>query len=243
MEAVQLVLIMVKSYDTEQAIKDVLGLVGSDTYMLSLQNGIGHHLIMNRYIKADRILLGSTSSGAHLGGPGQVKIAGKGETFIGALSEEQPPILNDIRDIFLKAGLNCSVSGDILRKVWDKLVINVGINALTAITGLRNGQILDHPELMEILEAAVKEAVTVAQTKGINPSFPDPAAKVKEVARLTATNKSSMLQDMEKRKSTEIKAINGAIVEMGRELGLDVPVNRTLFNLVKALERAKSQES
>lgn len=242
LQPVELIIILVKSYHTEKAVKDVLNLVGPSTYMLSLQNGIGHHLIMNKYVEGRKILLGSTSSGAYLSKPGQVTVAGKGETFIGAFTGIDPSVLEDIKNLFVTAGLRCTISEEILRIIWEKLIINVGINALTAITRLQNGKLLEYPELEQILEGAVREAVTVAHGQKMKITFPNPVEKVKEVARITAGNRSSMLQDIERKRPTEINVINGAIIEIGERLNLDVPINRTLFNLVKVLEKINLSE-
>jgi len=120
--------------------------------------------------------------------------------------------------------------------LWDKLIINVGINALTAITRMKNGEILKIPETRNIMIEAVKEAVNIAKALNIKLEIKDHVRKTIEVAEATANNKSSMLQDIERRKKTEIDYINGAIVKLGKKLGIKTPVNKTLTALVKAIE-------
>jgi 2-dehydropantoate 2-reductase len=121
--------------------------------------------------------------------------------------------------------------------------VNVGINPLTALNGLRNGELLDHPDIMEIMRGAVEEALRVAEALGVDLGEGDHVERVFGVARATASNRSSMLQDIERGRRTEIDALNGAIVDSARRLGLDVPVNETLTAAVKGLEDARSRRN
>jgi 2-dehydropantoate 2-reductase len=120
--------------------------------------------------------------------------------------------------------------------IWGKLIVNVGINPLTAITRLKNGRLPDLPSTRMIMEEAVKEAVAVAQAKGIDLPYSDPLARVIEVCHATAENVASMLQDVLNRRETEIDAINGAIVREGKIMNIPTPVNFTLLSLVHAIQ-------
>ena len=119
----------------------------------------------------------------------------------------------------------------------DKLLVNVGINALSSITQVENGRLLDYPEIEQLLELAVSEAAKVAEKKGVKLSFADPINHTKDVCKATAANKSSMLQDILKGNKTEIEMINGAIVDEGKAVGIDTPVNLVLTNIVKYIQR------
>ena len=144
--------------------------------------------------------------------------------------------------VFNEAGLETTVSNNVLGLVWDKLLINVGINALTGITRVENGRLLDYPEIEQLLELAVGEALKVAESKGIKLSFADPVGHTKDVCKATAANKSSMLQDVLKGNKTEIEMINGAIVNEGNSMGIDTPVNLVLTNIIKFIQRDESQQ-
>jgi 2-dehydropantoate 2-reductase len=120
--------------------------------------------------------------------------------------------------------------------IWGKLIINVGINALTAITRLKNGRLPDMEGTKAVLSEAVAEAVAVAHAKGIHLPYADARDRVLQVCRATAGNIASMLQDVLKERPTEIEWINGAVVREGEALGIPVPVNRTLTRLVQALQ-------
>jgi 2-dehydropantoate 2-reductase len=139
--------------------------------------------------------------------------------------------------VFEKAGLKVCYSNNVMGALWRKLLVNVGINALTAITGLRNGRLIELEETDELLRLAVSEAVSIANAKGIDLELADPVEHVRDVARMTGKNRSSMLQDVKKKRKTEIEVINGAIVKEGVQLGISTPINKVLYNLVKVREK------
>jgi len=231
-----LVVICVKSYDTKEAIMLAKGLVGNNTSVLTLQNGIGNIEIISEVVGADKVIGGVTNQGATLLDIGSIRHAGKGETVIGRIDGKIPVAMRAIRELFNKVGLETKISKDIKAILWSKLIINVGINPLTAITRLNNGKLMDFEGTRKILRGAVTEAVKVAKRKRIKLIYDDPLAKVEAVCEATATNVSSMLQDVLKKKRTEIDYINGVIVRQGQELGIPVPVNTILVDLVKTIE-------
>ncbi len=235
-KAADLVIICVKSYDTAAAVKEVKPLVGENTKVITLQNGIGNIEIISEAIGGDKVIGGVTNLGATLLGVGQVRHAGKGETVIGRLDGKIPAQMRLIREVLNKAGLETRISRDIKGLLWSKLIINVGINALTAITNLKNGRLVEFEGTRRILKDAVLEAVRIAKRKRIKLIYDDPLVKVGAVCEATATNVSSMLQDVLKNKKTEIDFINGVIVRQGQELGIAVPVNSALTDLVKTIE-------
>jgi 2-dehydropantoate 2-reductase len=230
----------VKSYDTKEAAISTKPLVGEDTRVLTLQNGIGNIEIIGEVVGNDRVIGGVTNQGATLLAEGHIRHAGKGETVIGRIDGKIPVEMRSIREIFNKAGLETRISRDIKGLLWSKLIINVGINALTAITRLNNGRLIEFEGTRKILREAVTEAIRIAKRKRIKLIYDDPLAKVEAVCEATATNVSSMLQDVLRKKRTEIDFINGVIVRQGQELGIPVPVNSILLDLVKTLEASYS---
>ena len=144
---------------------------------------------------------------------------------------------------FNQAGFQARSVKDVKDLIWGKLLINVGINALTAITGLKNGRLPEMDGTRLIMEEAVKEAVAVAEAKNINLPYPDPIGRVIEVCRATAGNIASMLQDVLKEKLTEIDFINGAIVREGQALGIPTPVNLTLTSLVQVIQKTYQERA
>lgn len=236
--SVDLVVICVKSYSTEDACKEIKDIVGENTSVLTLQNGIGNVQILNDYFGADKVIAGITNHGSTLIDTGHIRHAGKGDTIIGKSDGKLSRELKDVVTVLTKAGFPAKISKDIDSVIWSKLVINVGINALTAITRLTNGKIVAYDESRDILRSAVQEATRVVKRKRIKLSYDDPIQKVESVAKATAANVSSMLQDVLNNKRTEIDFINGAIVRHGKATGIATPVNDMLTGLVKTIEKS-----
>ncbi|MEM2924579.1 MAG: 2-dehydropantoate 2-reductase [Methanocellales archaeon] len=228
-----LFLFTVKSYDTEQAARAIP--VGGKTVVLTLQNGIGNEEIIASVVGVERVISGKTSYGSTLVEPGHIRYTGAGETIVGELDGRVTERVRAIAELFNSAGIKTSIARDMRMKIWEKLIINAGINAITAITGLKNGEILKFEELKELMRLAIEEAVAVARASGIA-IRDDMVERTEAVARATAENQSSMLQDVKRGKRTEIEAINGAIVKLGERYGIPTPVNRALTALVKGIE-------
>ena len=239
---VDLIILFVKSYDTLEATRGALPMVSEDTVFLSLQNGLGNIEKISEAVGRDRVIPGTTAHGCTLIGPGEIFHAGSGLTIIGELDGRVTERTRSIQDALEGAGIETRISETIRGALWSKVLVNVGINPLTALNGLRNGELLDHPDIMEVMRGAVEEAVRVAEALGVDLGEGDHVEKVYEVARATASNRSSMLQDVERGRRTEIDALNGAIVDSARRLGLDVPVNETLTAAVRGLEIARSRQ-
>lgn len=231
-----LVLFFVKTYQTEKAVIDSLPLEKEETIFLSLQNGIGNEGIICKMIDRGKILLGVTNQGATLLGPGHIRHAGWGETHIGELDGRITDRVIKISEMFNKAEIYTKISNKIYDLIWEKLIINVGINALTALTGLKNGELLDHFETLRIMERLVGEAAEIAKAKGIKIEG-NPLERVKKVAEQTRYNRSSMGQDFDYKRKTEIDSINGAIVKEAETLGILVPYNQMITDLIKVIEK------
>ncbi len=232
-----LVIFFVKTYDTEKAVSDALALEKEDTLFLTLQNGLGNEEVICKKIDPKKVILGITGQGATLLKPGHVRHAGWGKTIIGELDHQVTERILRIAKMFCEAGIETEVSQNIHDELWGKLLVNVGINALTALTGFKNGQLLDYPETMRLMERLVLEAVEVAKRKGVRVDE-NPIEKVRKVAEVTRENRSSMGQDFDYRRRTEIDSINGAIIREAQTLGIPVPFNQAVTDLIKAIEKS-----
>ena len=231
-----LVILFVKTYHTEKAVSDARAFEKDDTVFLTLQNGLANEDVISRQVDRGKVLLGVTNQGATLLGPGKIRHGGWGKTYLGELDGQVTDRIREIAQVFRRAGIETEVSSAIQRLVWDKLLINIGINALAAVTGVKNGQLLDHPEALMLMDALVSEAVEVARRKGIRIEG-IPIEKVKAVAEATKANRCSMGQDLDHKRKTEIDVINGAVVREAERLGVSVPYNRMITNLVKVIEK------
>jgi len=234
-EPVDLAIIFVKSHQTEMAASIAKQLLAPDGLALTLQNGLGNLEIIARVVGEDRAIQGVTSHGATLLGPGRVRHAGTGPTYL-ALTPQTEARVRAVAELFSQAGFEVHLSEDLDSTIWGKLVINVGINALTALLRVPNGALVEIEPARAVMRDAVTEAVRVATAKGIQLPYADPLAQVEAVCRATAENRSSMLQDVLRGAPTEIEAINGAVVREGLRVGVETPVNALLVRLIKAVE-------
>lgn len=226
-----LAIVCVKAYDTLQAARNIQDVLRPDTRVLTLQNGLGNVEILAEVLGGERVLGGVTAEGATLLGPGRIRHAGQGSTILQASPDGEA-----IVTVFRDAGFQARAEANIQDFIWGKLLVNVGINALTAVTRLRNGRLPELEGSRQIMEEAVSEALAVAKAVGVSIPFPDPWGTVVEVCRNTAGNLASMLQDVLKHQPTEIAFINGAIVREGKRLGISTPVNATLASLVTVIQ-------
>ena len=232
-----LVLIFVKTYHTEKAVSDARVLQKESTVFLTLQNGLGNEETICKHIDRKKVLLGVTGQGATLLGSGQIRHAGWGKTYVGELDHQMTDRAVRMAQMFCSAGIETETSPNIHDHVWGKLLVNVGVNALTALTGFKNGQLLDYPETTRLMERLVFEAAEVARKKGVHIEE-DPIEKVRKAIEATRENRSSMGQDFDHRRKTEIDAINGAVVREAQPLGISVPFNQAVTDLVKAIEKS-----
>jgi len=235
-----LVIVLVKSFHTREAMAGALELVGPETVVMSLQNGLGHEDILADLVGRERLLAGKTYVGGVLLAPGRIiaGVPGK-ETLVGELDGRITPRALAIGEAFNAAGLATTVSDNILGIIWDKLLVNVATGALAAITRLTYGPLYQLRAIEATAIAAVQEAMDVARASGIPLSTTDPRAPwVKASAGLPADFKTSMLQSLEKGSITEIDFINGAVVRWGERCCVATPVNRTLAACIQGIERA-----
>ena len=238
--SVDLALICVKAPDTLRAAQVAARMLKPDGLAISLQNGLGNLELIASVLGQDRAVQGVTSHGATLLGAGRVRHAGIGPTYLANRSTLEGR-LEAVQALFEVAGFETHRVDDLDALLWGKLIINVGINALTAILRVRTGVLARLPEAEAIVEAAVDEAVQIAQAKNISLPYDDPPAQLRRVIKATAANRASMLADVLRQAPTEIDVINGVIVREGRQLGIPTPVNQMLVWLVKSISTIGEQ--
>ena len=233
----QLVILFVKSTHTAAAAETARKLAGSDGTVMTLQNGMGNADILSEFIDPQRVLAGTTSHGATMLGPGSIRHAGVGATTIGAWAETEQgrERTRKLSDFFTGIGIETEAVDDVRRVLWNKLLINIGINAITALNAIKNGQILNLEITRQLSRHAVEEAMEIAGKMNIKVRA-DAVDHVYAVAEATAVNRSSMGQDVDHKRQTEIGTINGFIVRQAKRLGLQAPVNETLTALIETLQ-------
>ncbi len=231
----ELALITVKSFDTETAAEALA--TGSFEAVCSLQNGMGNEETLAAHVDCP-VLAGTASYGALYRKPGVVACTGHGKIVLGPRTSGQSPIADRAAAAFRSAGLDAIAADDMPRRLWKKLAVNAGINAITALTRTQNGAVLDG-ETTAIARAASRETARTARSAGVSLSNQEAIDAMKTVASRTAANTSSMAQDIRADRRTEIDAINGYVVDRAADQGVAVPINRTLTALVRTWERER----
>ena len=236
-----------KAYDSEAAIVQYKKVIDISSWLVILQNGIGNEEIVIPYCKESKIIRVVTTIGALLDKPGHVIHTGKGITKLGFPFLSDLPLKNQkleeakieltlLNEILALAGFTTEIVEDIIKESWEKVLVNIGINALGALTRLPNGKLLEIKALKYIMGEAIKEAIEVAEMKNVKLSKKNFIEITYDVAKKTAENKNSMLQDILNGQSTEIEFMNGRILKYAKELGMSVPYNETLTYLIQGLE-------
>ncbi len=222
-------LVLVKSWQTERAASQLKTALASDGLAVTLQNGLGNREILARDLGAERVALGVTTTGAMLMAAGLVKSGGEG-----IVSVEQHRRLAPLEAALRSSNFNLQVVTDAQSLVWGKLVVNAAINPLTALLQISNGELLARPAARRMMAALARETAQVAAAERVSLPFSDPVSAAEDVARNTASNYSSMFQDMRRGAPTEIDAICGAVTRRGEQRGVDTPYNRVCWELVSA---------
>ena len=223
--------------DVAQYCKSVLA---DNGVALSLQNGLGHAECLARQLGWNRVLAASTIHGAIRVGLNEMRWTGRGDIKLGRMNESSPDrghhVVEDLIQLLQDAELEPIWMEDMKQVIWSKLMINVAINPLTAITGVKNGSILENPEMMGQADALMTEAMIVARQEGVDLDLDEMRGELRKVLKRTADNKSSMLQDIMSGRATEIDSICGEVIERAERHGIQTPLNNMILAMVKAIQ-------
>jgi 2-dehydropantoate 2-reductase len=239
----EIVLLCVKTVDTEEAAKSLAPHLRRGAVLVSLQNGVDN---VERIRSASGIeaIPASVYVAAEMTGPGCVKHTARGDLVIGepsdlhAIDGTRKQHLERLATLFGRAGISCTVSKNIAGELWTKLIMNCAYNAISALSRSRYGRMVQSPWTRELMRQVIEEVVAVARAAGIR--FPE-GNLVEAGLTLAETMPnaiSSTAQDLARGKRTEIDSLNGYVARRGAELGVATPVNQTLHALVKLLEEA-----
>ena len=223
------VLVLVKSGQTENAAAITARILATTGLAFTLQNGLGNVEILARTLGSKRVSGGSTAQGAVIVRPGVVQHTGNGLTYLAEGVHAQI-----LADLFNQAGITTQLLPDLDSVIWGKLIVNAGINPLTALLRVPNGFLAQDATARLWLARIVQEAAQVAQANGITLPYADPVKRTLEVAQATANNHSSMLKDVQRGVPTENETISGAIVRYGFKTSYPTPLNTRLYQLIQA---------
>ena len=229
---IQLALIMVKSYQTARTAVEIAPMLAPDGLAVTFQNGLGNFETLEASLGYGRVAQAVTAQGATMLGPGIVKHAGHGPSYV-ALTSGREALISGLTELMQNAGLSAEITSDVKGLQWGKLAVNAGINPLTALLRVPNGFLAKNERASAIMCAAAEETAEVAAALGIELPYVSASRRAIAVAEGTADNYSSMLQDVLRGAPTEIDAINGAVADYGRQVGVPTPVNAELWRTVR----------
>lgn len=236
--AVDLVLLFTKTFHTQTALAGISALIGPDTHVLTLQNGLGNDLAVARHVPREKVIAGVSTLPADLVAPGRVRSHGEGGSKIFPAFGGSESFAQEVADLLTRGGLPTALAPDIAGAVWSKAIFNAAMNTLCALTLRTPGFLGAHAESKAMIRAVVEEGVAAARASGV----PIEAKPIHDLTVVSVTDhadhEASMLQDIKAGRRTEVDAINGAIVRAAQQAGVAVPVTETLWRLVK-LEEAK----
>lgn len=237
----RLVLLCVKSTDTDAAANAMAQYLAPDAVVLSLQNGVNNAERIRLHLK-QQVIPALVYAAAEMAGPGRVRHTGGSNLIIGQLSDHRQDdatgrqVIEELAAFLSAAGIPVTISGHIEVELWSKLVMNCAYNAISALGSAQYGRMVADPDIRAVMLAAVEEVVRVAAAKGIR--LPDDIAESAiRLAEVMPVTVSSTAQDIRNGKRTEIDHLNGYVAREGEALGIATPVNRTLNALVKLLEQ------
>ena len=231
-----LIMFCVKSYDNITAAKDCLKVIGENTVVLTLQNGIGNYEVISEIVGKERTLVGTTTYGSTQYAPGCTRGSEVGDISIGEFHGGVSERINKLAAALTDGGFTINTVEDVNSLIWTKLAVNVAINAVGALCRIKNGKTYELEPARLVQKQAVDEVITVAKAIGITMDYEGLYEYCIKVTQTTYANNCSMLQDVEAKNPTEVLAINGAVVSEGSKVGIKTPVNEVLTNLVRATE-------
>ncbi len=208
-------------------------IIAQDGYAITFQNGIGNVEALVEALSPERVLGGVSYNSASGSGPGRVTHTVARTTWVGELQHGETRRVNLLRDAFVQADLETSVSDNITGVIWNKFVAACAVNPVAALTGMIGSQFSRDPSADALQDRILDELLAVVRAKGVRLADEDPAGSIKRMCR-NATEKPSMLQHVEAGRLTEIDSHNGAVVRLGQALGVPTPYNEAVTLMVKA---------
>jgi 2-dehydropantoate 2-reductase len=241
LETADLVLLFVKAMDSRCALEAARNLIGSNTYILSMQNGAGHEAVLREFAVADRVVLGTTQHNSSIVKAGVINHGGGGLTFIGLLdgsSENLRPIAEE----FTQCGFITEIADNIQKKIWEKLFVNVSASALTALFQTKLGFLVESAAAWTLTEALIREAVAVAKGDGLEFEEDDVIQNVRSLIENARHGITSICADIREGRKTEVDTISGSVTVASWRNHVPAPLHEFMVQLIHAMEDKKRLE-
>jgi 2-dehydropantoate 2-reductase len=226
----QLVLVCVKTLDTESTAREIAPVLAPGAAVASLQNGVDNVRRIHAAAGLEAIPV-VVYVAAAMAGPGHVKHSGRGDLVL-------PQSAGALAELFESAGVPCRLSPAIETELWRKMVLNCAYNAISALGRARYGAMMRNPRIRRLMRQAIQETVAVAHADGVELSEEEMVEAAWKLGEAMSAATSSTAQDLARGKATEIESLNGYVARRGAEAGIPTPVNETLCALVRLLEEA-----
>ena len=236
LEPVDLIILFVKSLFSRAALSGNKGIIGPDTYVMTLQNGSGHEDLIREFVPEDHIIIGTTNDNGAVLGPAHVRHGGVGETNIGMLTEDTNGVLPRLKETFDACGFQTTVSDNIQQLIWDKLFTNVSLSAVTGILQVDMGYIAGNEHAWNMTVRLIHEAAAVARGLGLKADDEAIIAKVKKTSEMSPNGCTSIRADLRDGRKTEVDTISGSVVRASKKCGVPAPSHEFLVEMVHALE-------
>ncbi len=240
-----LLILTVKSYETEEVVRQIAQVISPDTYVLLAQNGFGNYEAAAKYIAEDRLILGRVIFGAETMEMGMSKVTViADDVIIGSPANTVGVEFLDVyARIFNQAGIPTRTSTEVMKYVWGKIIYNSALNPLGAILEVPYGELAANENTRALMDGIIQEIFAVLSAHGQETPWSDyqayQEAFYKQMIPTTAQHHSSMLQDITRGRKTEIDALNGAVVKLGKRYGVSTPINEVIMSLVRAKEEMR----
>lgn len=235
-EPVDLVILFVKALFSRAALNSNKGIIGENTYLMTLQNGSGHEDILSEFVPEDRIVIGTTEDNGAVLAPGHVRRGGSGNTNIGMLTEDTHGFLPKLKEALDSCGFCGNIHENIQQLIWNKLFTNVSLSALTGVLQVPMGFIAGNEHAWVLAQRLIHEAVEVAHGLGLEADEAEITEKVKNTSLGSPEGITSICADLRDGRKTEVNTISGSVVRASKKCGVPAPTHEVIVELVHALE-------
>jgi len=239
LEAMDLVILFVKAIFSKAALNSNKQIIGSGTYLMTLQNGSGHEDTLSQFVPKNRIIIGTTEDNGAVLSPGHVRRGGVGNTNIGMLTDDEDNFLPRLKNTLDDCGFQGHIHDNIQQLIWDKLFTNVSLSALTGVLQVPMGFIADNEHAWNITQKLIHEAVAVAHGLGLLADEKEITEKVKKTSQNSPKGITSICADLRDGRRTEVETISGSVVRASKKCNVPAPTHELIVELIHAMEERK----
>jgi len=232
-EAADVVLFCVKSYDTELAARRLSEVLNKDSLVISLQNGVDNEDKIRNQIRSGTVYGGAAYISSRITAPGEItEVGGFQRIVFGPMGGRSNPHAAEVHERLLAAGVKSQLQDDVTKEIWRKFIFIASMGSLTAMSRLTHGEILANPRTLSLMFDAMREITAIAQKLGIDIEAVDEQRVLEGLKRFSPDTRSSMYFDLAAGKPMEIEALNGTVVRFGEQLKVPTPIHRVIYSIL-----------